>query len=753
MGVRGLRRLLDTFGEVTQPEAWRGKRIAIDASIWMAQFRARCAAGDNVEGRILEGFFLRILKLLFYGIEPVFVFDGPSTSSKRAEHQRRAERRAALERKRLCHRARQIVAAQLAAGALQLNALQQRGTPPRESVCHSRFHQPYQRVPHDGQIVAEEIPNASARASTSCRPNVRKRRRDALLEPDVVSKCMTESFLKDAEQWINERTISERLIDANALQYSSTSLFMGPRKVLERSTGTVEATTVDRQQEVVCLSVESCSSSLEIVEERRAEGCGSAKEVNAKYETVIWSSACSSNSSVLVIEDGARDFASCPGELNDSDGLSTLSASYDASQGVVGLAWDSVSSGGVSIGETTTSFGSTTSSDCSVRSSYLWCPGTQCVRQLDFERTWEVGDPVTLGTRSGNSGTGTGGSAACKSPCLMDKVEGGVGPKCVEATINDPLKRSEGVKSLVSTGVAPASSFGVRPDVRRVVPFELLEIVELLDCCGIPFIISPNEADAQCAYLNSQRLVDAVFTEDSDVIVHGAPTVLRGFFSGNRQVVAYHQSDLLTCGVDKSVLVALAILLGCDYAEGVHGLSLLEALHVVASVWRTPCGSSVENGAVHVMEMLSRWSSAVEQRRIQWDEECTLLQFYKRCTKWFALDFPVDFPQLHVLEAFFSPNIDADPTPFKCAAPDWGRLRAFAGTHGLLASNFCRQLLDTAQKECTKRETIEVEALEKTQPRITDFIGKPVRSQRYVYKKQPPKFAKALAALRAAKGI
>ncbi len=62
-----------------------GKSMAIDSSIWIYQFQATMRDKD---GRVLVnahlvGFLRRICKLLFYGIKPVFVFDGGAPALKR----------------------------------------------------------------------------------------------------------------------------------------------------------------------------------------------------------------------------------------------------------------------------------------------------------------------------------------------------------------------------------------------------------------------------------------------------------------------------------------------------------------------------------------------------------------------------------------------------------------------------------------------------------------------------------------------
>lgn len=95
MGVKGLWQILEPSRRRVDLENFRGKRVAIgrselssayfrfpDMNIWLYQaLKAKAKGGRNLHLAIL---FRRICKLLFFGIRPVFVFDGAVPALKKA---------------------------------------------------------------------------------------------------------------------------------------------------------------------------------------------------------------------------------------------------------------------------------------------------------------------------------------------------------------------------------------------------------------------------------------------------------------------------------------------------------------------------------------------------------------------------------------------------------------------------------------------------------------------------------------------
>ncbi|CAN8101104.1 unnamed protein product [Discula destructiva] len=95
MGVQGLWQVVQPCARPTNLATLNRKRLAVDASIWIYQFlkAVRDKEGNALRNSHVVGFFRRVCKLLWFGIKPVFVFDGGAPALKRATLQGRRRRR------------------------------------------------------------------------------------------------------------------------------------------------------------------------------------------------------------------------------------------------------------------------------------------------------------------------------------------------------------------------------------------------------------------------------------------------------------------------------------------------------------------------------------------------------------------------------------------------------------------------------------------------------------------------------------
>lgn len=91
---------------------------------------------------------------------------------------------------------------------------------------------------------------------------------------------------------------------------------------------------------------------------------------------------------------------------------------------------------------------------------------------------------------------------------------------------------------------------------------------------GIPVFQADGEAEALCAHLAIHDYVDAVLTEDTDVLAYGTPWMVafKSFKLSDEKLFAIHLPSLRSAlGYDQDELRDLCILLSCDYNERVKG--------------------------------------------------------------------------------------------------------------------------------------------------------------------------------------
>lgn len=95
MGVTGLWTVVHPCARPIKLETLNKKRLAVDASIWIYQFlkAVRDKEGNALRNSHVVGFFRRICKLLYFGVKPVFVFDGGAPVLKRQTIASRRKRR------------------------------------------------------------------------------------------------------------------------------------------------------------------------------------------------------------------------------------------------------------------------------------------------------------------------------------------------------------------------------------------------------------------------------------------------------------------------------------------------------------------------------------------------------------------------------------------------------------------------------------------------------------------------------------
>lgn len=86
---------------------------------------------------------------------------------------------------------------------------------------------------------------------------------------------------------------------------------------------------------------------------------------------------------------------------------------------------------------------------------------------------------------------------------------------------------------------------------------------------GVPFVLSPTEAEAQCAWLDLANLTNGTITDDSDIWLFGGRRVYKNFFNQDRTVELFMNDSIQSqlgkkhnqesCRYDDEVIVIIVI--------------------------------------------------------------------------------------------------------------------------------------------------------------------------------------------------
>ncbi|KAI5797743.1 hypothetical protein EDC01DRAFT_744163 [Geopyxis carbonaria] len=224
---------------------------------------------------------------------------------------------------------------------------------------------------------------------------------------------------------------------------------------------------------------------------------------------------------------------------------------------------------------------------------------------------------------------------------------------------------------------------------------------KLLKLAGVPFHTAPGEAEAECALLQREGVVDAVLSEDVDTLMFGAGRVVRnwGAADGRAGGAPTHVTVLdaaaieARVGLNRDGMVLVALMRGGDYLpEGVPGCGIKTAVEAARA------GFGAELAQVY------QDPSALAAWRDQLQKELTTNasgRFKRRNAR---IRIPADFPNAEVLGWYAAPAVSSAATVAQLraaiawdATPDVAALREYAratfewrGTAG--AAKFVRTL-------------------------------------------------------------
>ncbi|EPR79132.1 DNA repair protein RAD2 [Spraguea lophii 42_110] len=98
---------------------------------------------------------------------------------------------------------------------------------------------------------------------------------------------------------------------------------------------------------------------------------------------------------------------------------------------------------------------------------------------------------------------------------------------------------------------------------------------EILKIFKIPYIQSPMESDGQCVYLEKQGFVNGIISEDNDMFLYGGRKIYTNFFKP-KEIKEYDMKDIEK-EFSKENLIKLSYYLGSDYTLGIKNIGLKKA--------------------------------------------------------------------------------------------------------------------------------------------------------------------------------
>ncbi|KAH9893738.1 hypothetical protein F4778DRAFT_293876 [Xylariomycetidae sp. FL2044] len=183
---------------------------------------------------------------------------------------------------------------------------------------------------------------------------------------------------------------------------------------------------------------------------------------------------------------------------------------------------------------------------------------------------------------------------------------------------------------------------------------------------------APGEAEAECALLQQNGIVDAVLSEDVDTIMFGCTRTLRNWSSegtkGNKtptHISMYDTKDLLQAGtgLDREGMVLVALMSGGDYLpEGIPGAGVKLACEAAKAGFGTSL-CKLKRSDTSEMTTWKEW--------LTYELRNNESGFFR--TRHKALSIPDSFPNLEILRYYTHPVVSPASTLEKLRSQDWDK--------------------------------------------------------------------------------
>ncbi|XP_014368523.2 DNA repair protein UVH3 [Papilio machaon] len=225
---------------------------------------------------------------------------------------------------------------------------------------------------------------------------------------------------------------------------------------------------------------------------------------------------------------------------------------------------------------------------------------------------------------------------------------------------------------------------------------------ELLQIFGIPYIVAPMEAEAQCAFLERVNLTDGTITDDSDIWLFGGKTVYKNFFNHNKHVMQFLSERIeKSFNLSREQLILFALLVGSDYTMGIPGIGPVTALEILASF------------PFSKRQFLSETSKQAKYFQIiaglqefkKWVRAGKRTDNIKLKKKIKNVQLTEDFPSMRVVQAYLEPNVEKSDEKFTWGNIDITILRDYTKTKFGWSQNKLDEIIKPVLSRINDRKT------------------------------------------------
>ncbi|CAH2004406.1 unnamed protein product [Acanthoscelides obtectus] len=226
------------------------------------------------------------------------------------------------------------------------------------------------------------------------------------------------------------------------------------------------------------------------------------------------------------------------------------------------------------------------------------------------------------------------------------------------------------------------------------------EAQELLELFGVPFIIAPMEAEAQCAFLDAIDLTDGTITDDSDIWLFGGKTVYKNFFNQSKYVMEFKAENIKHhFKLTREQMILLALLVGSDYTIGVSGVGPVTALEILSTF--PPTSQSKEFTLTHsqLLSGLKEFKSWFCKGRSAGPGRSSLKNKLKN------INFTENFPSPQVVQAYLEPAVETSKEEFSWSKPDFIGLTLYAKEKLCWSSKKTEEILNPVIKRMEEVHT------------------------------------------------